>query len=48
MIGFRYDGLESVRNKLRNMTEAELVQFGKAAREKWDKCLNREQQNLLI
>jgi hypothetical protein len=35
MIGFRDDGLESLRSKFRNMTEAELVQFGKALQ---DRC----------
>ena len=43
MIGFRDDGLESLRSKLRNLTEAELVQFGKTLRDKWDKSLSAEQ-----
>jgi hypothetical protein len=41
MIGFRDNGLESLRSKLRNMTEAELVQFGKTLRDKWDKFFER-------
>jgi hypothetical protein len=44
MIGFRDDGLESLRSKLRNMTEAELVQFGKTLRDRWDKSLNADQE----
>jgi hypothetical protein len=49
MIGFRDDGLESLRSKLRNMTtEAELVQLGKALRDKWDKSLNADQKKSLI
>jgi hypothetical protein len=48
MIGFRDDGLESLRSKLRNMTEAELVRFGKTLRDKWDKFLNADQRKNLI
>jgi hypothetical protein len=48
MIGFRDDGLESLRSKLRNMTEAELVQFGKTLRDKWDKFLSDDQKKNLI
>jgi hypothetical protein len=44
MIGFRDDGLESIRSKLRNMTETELVQFGKTLRDKWDKSLKADQK----
>jgi hypothetical protein len=48
MIGFRDDGLESLRSKLRNLTEAELVQFGKTLRDKWDKSLSAEQKKNLM
>jgi hypothetical protein len=48
MIGFRDDGLESLRSRLRNMTEAELVQFGKMLRDKWYKSLNADQKKNLI
>ena len=48
MISFRDDGLESLRSKLRNMTEAELVQFGKTLRDKWDKSLNSDQKKYLV
>jgi len=48
MIGFRDDGLESLRSKLRNMTEAELVQCGKTLRDRWDKSLNADQKKNLI
>jgi hypothetical protein len=48
MIGFRDNGLESLRSKLRNMTEAELVQFGKTLRDRWDKSLNADQKKNLI
>jgi len=48
MIGFRDNGLESLRSKLRNMTEAELVQFGKTLRDKWDKSLNSDQKKYLV
>lgn len=34
MIGLRDDGFESLRYKLRTMSEAESIRFGKAAREK--------------
>lgn len=34
MIGLRDDGSESLRYKLRMMSEYELIRFGKAAREK--------------
>jgi hypothetical protein len=37
-----------LRSKLRNMTETELVQFGKALRDKWDKFLNADQKKNLI
>ena len=45
MIGFRDNGLESLRSKLRNMTETELVRFGKAAQER---CLKTVEKKLLI
>jgi hypothetical protein len=48
MIGFRDNGLESIRNKLRNMTEVELVQFGKTLRDRWDRSLNADQKKNLI
>ena len=48
MIGFRDNGLESLRSKLRNLTEAELVQFGKALRDEWNKSLNADQKKNLI
>jgi hypothetical protein len=48
MIGFRDDGLESLRFKLRNITEAQLVQFGKTLRDKWDKFLDADQKRNLI
>ena len=48
MIGFRDDGLESLRSKLRDMTEAELVQFGKTLRDKWDKFSDADQKRNLI
>lgn len=35
MIGFRDDGFESLRYKLRQMSEAELLRFGREAREKY-------------
>jgi hypothetical protein len=44
MIGFRDDGLESIPSKLRNMTETELVRFGKTLRDKWDKSLKADQK----
>jgi len=43
-----YDRFQSEAFKLRNMTEAELVQFGKALRDKWDKFLNADQKKNLI
>jgi hypothetical protein len=48
MIGFRDDGFESLRSKLRNLTEAELVQFGKALHDKWAKSLSADQKKNLI
>jgi hypothetical protein len=48
MIGSRDNGLESLRSKLRNMTEGELVQFGKTLRDRWDKSLNTDQKKNLI
>jgi hypothetical protein len=48
MIGFRDNGLESFRSKLRNLTEAELVQFGKTLRDKWAKSLNADQKKNLF
>jgi hypothetical protein len=48
MIGFRDGGLESLRSKLRNVTEAELVQCGKTLRDRWDKSLNADQKKNLI
>jgi hypothetical protein len=45
MIGFRDDGLESLRNKLRNLTEAELIRFGKAAQQR---CLKIAEKELLV
>jgi hypothetical protein len=47
MISFRDNGLESLRSKLRNMTEAELVQFGKTLRDRWDNSLNADQKKNL-
>jgi hypothetical protein len=48
MIGFRDDGIESLRSKLRNMTETALVHFGKSFRDKWNKSLNTDQTKNLI
>ena len=40
MIGFRDDGFESLRYKLRQMSESELLRFGREARKKYLESLS--------
>lgn len=42
MIGFRDDGFESIRTKLRMMSEVELLRFGREARQKYEETRNRD------
>lgn len=42
MIGFRDDGFESLRTKLRMMSEVELLRFGRAVRQKYEETRNRD------
>lgn len=41
MIGLKDDGYESLRSKLRTMSDKDLIQFGLAARER---CKDRQNQ----
>lgn len=42
MIGFRDDGFEALRTKLRMMSESELLRFGREARSKCAEAIKEE------